>query len=115
MRGLAWIVGAMCLAALARSSSLRGQDARDVRQARSAGSLPLKLPALATGAAAVGTVAVGSLAVGALAIGALAVGALAIGALEIRKARLREVEIDDLVVHRFRVVEEPGEDSQLPD
>ena len=53
----------------------------------------------------------GSLAVGALAIGALAVGALAVGALEIRKARLREVEIDDLVVHRFRVVEEPGEES----
>jgi hypothetical protein len=43
----------------------------------------------------------------------LAVGALAVGALEIRKARLREVEIDDLVVHRFRVVEDPGEESRL--
>ena len=113
MRGLALIVGAMCLAALARNSSPRGRDARGVSQARSAGSLPLKLPAIASGATALGTVAVGSLAVGALAIGALAVVALAVGALEIRKARLREVEIDDLVVHRFRVVEAPREDSQL--
>ena len=113
MRGLAFIVGAMCLAALARNSIPRGYDARGVSHARSAGSLPLKLPAVASGATALGTVAVGSLAVGALAIGALAVGALAVGALEIRKARLREVEIDDLVVHRFRVVEEPGEESHL--
>ncbi|HEX2446581.1 MAG TPA: hypothetical protein VHK26_00135 [Methyloceanibacter sp.] len=117
MRGLAFIVGAMCLAALARNSVPR-VDARGVSHARSAGSSPLKLPpvalpAVASGATALGTVAVGSLAVGALAIGALAVGALAVGALEIRKARLREVEIDDLVVHRFRVVEDPGEESRL--
>ena len=113
MRGLAFIVGAMCRAALARNSDPSRDDARAASRARSAGSLPLKLPAVASGATALGTVAVGSLAVGALAVGALAIGALAIGALEIRKARLREVEIDDLVVHRFRVVEEPGEDSQL--
>ena len=113
MRGLAFIVGAMCLAALARNSAPRRDDAREASRARSAGSLPLKLPAVASGATALGTVAVGSLAMGALAVGALAIGALAIGALEIRKARLREVEIDDLVVHRFRVVEEPGEESGL--
>jgi hypothetical protein len=41
----------------------------------------------------------------------LAIGALAIGRLEIRKARLREVEIDDLTVRRFRVVEETDERS----
>ena len=113
LRGLAFIVGAMCLAALARSSTSREGDARGVNHARPAASLPLKLPAVASGATALGTAAVMSMAAGALAIGALAVGALAVGALEIRKARLRKVEIDDLLVRRLRVLEEPGEESGL--
>lgn len=111
MRGLAFVVGAMCLAALARNSTSRERDVRGVSHAGWAASLPLKLPAVASGATALGTVAAVSLAVGGLAIGALAVGALAVGALEIRKARLRKVEVDDLVVHRFRVFEAPGEES----
>ena len=41
-----------------------------------------------------------------LAVGALAIGALAVGKLEIRKTRLRKVEIDDLTVRRFRIIEE---------
>ena len=56
----------------------------------------------------------GSLALGALAVGALAIGALAIGRLEIRQARLRKVEIDELTVRRFRVVETP-EPGHEPD
>jgi hypothetical protein len=50
-------------------------------------------------------------AVSALAVGALAIGALAVGRLQIRKARLGKVEIDDLTVRRFRVVEETDGDS----
>jgi hypothetical protein len=70
---------------------------------------PVGLPAVAFGAAALGTLAVGSLAVGVLALGALAIGALAVGRLEIRKTWLHEVEIDDLTVRRFNVVDQPGE------
>ena len=63
-------------------------------------SEPLVLPPVSSSA-----VAAGALALGALAIGALAIGALAIGRLEIKRARLRKVEIDDLIVRRFRVVD----------
>ncbi len=71
---------------------------------------PVVLPPVSTPA-----LAVGALALGALAIGALAIGALAIGRLEIRQARLRKVEIDELTVRRFRVVEtpEPGHEPRL--
>jgi hypothetical protein len=41
----------------------------------------------------------------AVAVGAMAVGSLAIGAVVVRKARFRSIEIDDLTVHRLRVLE----------
>jgi hypothetical protein len=41
----------------------------------------------------------------AVAVGAIAVGSLAIGALVVRKARFRSIEVDDLTVHRLRVLE----------
>ena len=50
-------------------------------------------------------VAVGAAALGTLAVGAIAIGTLAIGALVVRKARFRTVEIDDLTVHRLRVLD----------
>jgi hypothetical protein len=116
VRGLAFIVGTICYAVLARGSAPRREPAHGVRHAAAARSSVLKLPAVglpavASGAAALGTLAVGSLAVSALAVGALAIGALAVGRLEIRKARLGKVEIDDLTVRRLRVVEETHGDS----
>jgi hypothetical protein len=116
VRGLPFILGAIGLFVLARGSAPRRRESRGVRHATAVSSSVLKLPpvglpAVASGATALGTLAVGSLAVGALAVGALAIGALAIGRLEIRKTRLRQVEIDDLTVRRFRVVEEPDEGS----
>ena len=67
----------------------------------------LQLPA--TTAVSVGALAVSSFAIVALAIGALAIGALAIGRLSVRRAtaqkvHLGEVEIDDLIVRRLRVM-----------
>jgi len=64
-----------------------------------------KIPALtstATGANATGASALGALALGAFAIGALAIGALAIGRLKIGRARVRRLEIDELIVHKYR-------------
>ena len=75
---------------------------RALRRRRWADLEPVVLPPVSTPA-----LAVGALALGALAVGALAIGALAIGRLEIRQARLRKVEIDDLIVRRFRVVDGP--------
>jgi hypothetical protein len=54
--------------------------------------------------------ALGAAALGAFAIGAVAIGKLAISGLVVRRARFRSVEIDDLTVRRFRVLEPtPGE------
>ena len=64
------------------------------------------LPASATGAQAVGTAAVGSILIGAAALGALAIGALAVGRLFVGRARIRRLEIDELVVHRIRIIEQ---------
>ena len=61
--------------------------------------------ATALGASATGSSIVGALAMAVLAIGAVAIGALAIGRLSIGHARFGKVEIDDLVVRRFRVLE----------
>ena len=61
--------------------------------------------AVAQGASATGSSIVGALAMGALALGAVAIGALAIGRLNVRYVKLGKVEIDDLVVRRFRVLE----------
>ncbi len=110
MRGLAFIVGAICFSVLARNSVPRSEPSRGVRHATAVKSSVLKLPpvgvsAVASGATALGTLAIGSLAISALAVGALAIGALAVGRLEIRKARLRKVEIDDLTVRRLRIIE----------
>jgi hypothetical protein len=49
--------------------------------------------------------ALGAAAVGALALGAVAIGRLAVGGLTVRRARFRSVEIEDLTVHRLRVIE----------
>jgi hypothetical protein len=99
LRGLAVLVGALALAATGRRPARRARPAalawRDLE--------PVVLPPVSSPA-----VASGALALGALAVGALAIGALAIGRLEIRQARLRKVEIDDLIVRRFRVVDGPA-------
>jgi hypothetical protein len=58
------------------------------------------IPALRGGAQAWGAIATGALAMGALALGAVAIGRLAVG-----RARIRRLEIDDLVVHRLRVLD----------
>ena len=55
--------------------------------------------------------AVGAAAFGAVAIGVLAIGRLAVGRLVIKKARFNEHEVDDLAVHRLRVVEHEGKNS----
>ena len=116
MRWLAFILGAIGLSALAQGWAPRSREVRGVRHRRTKKFSwvklpPVGVPALASGAGALGTLAVGSLAVAGLAIGALAIGALAIGRLEIRRTRLRKVEIDDLTVRRFRVIEETDGDS----
>lgn len=59
---------------------------------------------LAQGASATGSSIVGAIAMGALALGAVAIGALAIGRLNVRHARFGKLEVDDLVVRRFRVL-----------
>ncbi len=61
--------------------------------------------AVAQGASATGSSIIGALALGALALGAVAIGAVAIGRLNVRYVKLGKVEIDDLVVRRFRVLE----------
>jgi hypothetical protein len=109
VRGLAFIVGAICFSVLARGSAPPRQPAHVVHHARAVRTSVLKLPAVglpavASGPVALATVAAGSMALGALAVGALAIGALAVGRLDIRTARLGKVEIDDLTVRRFRVV-----------
>jgi len=60
-------------------------------------------------------VAAGALALGALAVGAIAVGRLAIGRMAVRRVRFRAVQIDDLVVRRLYVLEEPRETMTAPD
>jgi hypothetical protein len=55
---------------------------------------------------ALGAVALGAFAVGALAIGALAIGSLAVGRLAVGRARFRRLEVDDLVVRRWRMRDE---------
>jgi hypothetical protein len=95
VRPLAFLVGSLALSAAAR-------PARRIER-RDSFAEPIQLPPVSAPA-----VAVGAFALGALAVGALAIGALAIGRLEIRKARLREVEIDSLMVRRFKVIEEPA-------
>jgi hypothetical protein len=117
VRGLAFVVGAIFFSVLARGSAPRREPSRGVRHATAVKKSsvlklpPVGLPAVASGAAALGTLAIGSLAISALAVSALAIGVLAVGRLEIRKTRLREVEIDNLTVRRFRVVDQPGEGS----
>ncbi len=105
MRGLAVLVGALALAATGR---------RPARRARPAAVAWADLEAIELPPVSTPALAVGALALGALAIGALAIGALAIGRLDIRQARLRKVEIDELTVRRFRVVETP-EPGHEPD
>ena len=61
--------------------------------------------AVAQGASATGSSIIGALALGALALGAVAIGVLAIGRLNVRYVKLGRVDIDDLVVRRFRVLE----------
>jgi hypothetical protein len=100
VRGLAVLVGALALAATGRRPARRARPAAVAW----ADLEPIELPPVSTPA----------LAVGALALGALAIGALAIGRLDIRQARLRKVEIDELTVRRFRVVETP-EPGHEPD
>jgi hypothetical protein len=51
----------------------------------------------------------GASAAGALAVGALAIRRVAIERLGVRDTRLGRVEIDELVVHRLRVVDLPVE------
>jgi hypothetical protein len=98
---------AFILAALAgsRAGGPSRDDARKRQNVVTAALEPVQLPPLSTPA-----LAAGAMAIGALAIGALAIGALAIGRLEIRRARFRKLEIDDLTVRKFRVVEETAED-----
>lgn len=104
--GLAFLIGAFAGSAVTRRPPHRRRWSGAFPYA-AIGALdlgrPVDLPPVSVPA-----VAVRALALGALAVGALAIGALAIGRLEIRKARLREVEIDDLIVRRFRVVDAPA-------
>jgi hypothetical protein len=106
MRGLAFLVGALALSAATRRHAPRRRIG-SMRHAAIAMPELIQLPPVSVPA-----VAAGALALGALAVGALAIGALAIGRLEIRKARLREVEIDDLTVRRFRIVDAPAHDGE---
>jgi hypothetical protein len=111
MRALAFLVGALALSAATRPAR---------HEAKRSGGLhgnPVTLPNIepvVLPPVSVPAIASGALALGALAVGALAIGALAIGRLEIRQARLRKVEIDELTVRRFRVVETP-EPGHEPD
>ncbi|MDB5763178.1 MAG: hypothetical protein JWQ21_2173 [Herminiimonas sp.] len=52
-----------------------------------------------------GTHSLGAQAIGAVAFGALAMGVVAIGRLAIGRARIRRLEIDEIVVHRLRVMQ----------
>jgi hypothetical protein len=96
VRGLAFLLGMLAGSAASPHRALRRVAAAEADLDFEPVLLPpVSTPALATGA----------LAVGALAVGALAIGALAIGRLEIRKARFRELEVGDLTVRRFRIIE----------
>lgn len=105
MRALAFLVGALALSAAARPAHREVKRSGGLHHSSMAlpNLEPVVLPPVSSPAAASG-----ALALGALAVGALAIGALAIGRLEIRQARLRKVEIDDLIVRRFRVVDGPA-------
>ncbi len=98
---------AFVLAALAGSGVVRSlsRDVRGLKTHNPASLEPLVLPPVSTPA-----LAVGALATGALAVGALAIGALAIGRLEIRRARFHKLEVDDLTVRKFRIVEDASEE-----
>jgi hypothetical protein len=113
MRALAFLVGALALSAATRPAR-RDVKSRGFHHAAIAvpDLEPVLLPPVSVPA-----VAAGAFALGALAVGALAIGALAIGRLEIRQARLRKVEIDDLIVRKLHILEEPvvGEDLAAPD
>jgi hypothetical protein len=104
LRGLAFLVGALALSAATRRPPVRAERNRGFHPGVIAmpDLEPVLLPPVSTPA-----LAAGALALGALAVGALAIGALAVGRLDIREARLRKVEIDDLIVRRFRVVDGP--------
>ena len=65
---------------------------------------PIRVKRIAS-AVASGALAIGALAVGALAIGALAIGRLSVRRAEARKLHFGEVEIDELRVKRFLVIE----------
>jgi hypothetical protein len=52
--------------------------------------------------------ALGAAAFGAVAIGALAIGRLAVGRLVIKKARFGALEVDELTVRKWRVVDHDG-------
>jgi len=60
-------------------------------------------------------IAAGGVALGALAIGAIAVGRLAIGRVAVRRVRFRTVEVDDLIVRRLHVIEEPHAETMSSD
>lgn len=52
--------------------------------------------------------ALGAAALGAAAIGALAIGRLAIGRFVVKKARLGVLEVDELTVRKFCVIDHQG-------
>lgn len=107
--GLGFLLAAALAHAVARPSEAerrpRGRFRSGTNGLRSS-SEPLVLPPASSPAISVGALATGAFAVGALAIGALAIGALAIGRLEIKRARFHKLEIDDLTVRGFQVVDE---------
>jgi hypothetical protein len=49
--------------------------------------------------------AAGAVVAGALAVGAVAIGQMVIGRLAIGKARFKSLEVDELTVRKFRVIE----------
>jgi hypothetical protein len=74
--------------------------------------LPPKRVKRIASAVATGALAIGALAVGVLAIGALVIGRLSVRRAEAQKLHLGEVEIDELRVKRFLVIEAATENVE---
>jgi hypothetical protein len=55
--------------------------------------------------------AIGAAAVGAVAVGAFAIGRMAIGRLAIGRARFGALEVDELTVRKFRILEQQNADG----
>jgi hypothetical protein len=75
-------------------------------------ALPSRSSFLPRNQAATGGLALGALAGGAMALGALAIARLAIGKMAVGHAHLGKLEVDDLTVHRLRIVD--GAESWSP-